>query len=496
MSAEFSLGALVVTSLLLSACGSEEKPVEQSAFPTVGKLDYRPSILLVTVDTLRRDHLGCYGYPRDTTPTLDALAAEGVVFERAVASMASTLPSHLSILTGLYAHQHGRTSNRSGVRMPFVSSEKCASVARTLTAAGYATGGVVSSRVLDERTGVGDGFEYYESPKPIRNPYQADTTTDSALSWLEGLEADKPFFLWVHYWDTHEPNDPPKEYRQMFPAGKDVEDWILAQGIDVEALTAKFGGDKGVKERFLGGFKVGPRRKHAENIGLQQIVNLMNRYDADLRRIDDELGRLFEGLRTMGLWDETVVAFTADHGQSLGEDNLFGHGMITNVNTFVPLILRFPGELVPPLRTDELVSLVDVMPTILGRFDDRALDAYRAQTEGDDLFSGSFQRDHVLTQQSSAFHNADRTGLKCALLTGRWKYVFQEDAANELYDLDGAGEGVDVLAENYEVAIQLEELVQALLRKRLVIQGGEAASDADQQELIDNLRELGYGGED
>jgi len=496
MRAEFSLRALAVTSLLLAACGSEEGRVEQALLPAVGKLDYRPSILLVTIDTLRRDHLGCYGYPRDTTPTLDALAAEGIVFERAVASMASTLPSHLSLLTGLYAHQHGRTSNRAGVRMPFVSSEECASVARSLTAAGYSTGGIVSSRVLDERTGIGDGFEYYESPMPIRNPYEADTTTDSALSWLGDLEAGKPFFLWVHYWDTHEPNDPPNEYRQMFPAGKDVEDWILAQGIDIEALSAKFGGDKGVKERFLGGYKIGPRRKRAEDIGLQQLVNLMNRYDADVRRIDDELGRLFDGMRTMGLWDETVVAFTADHGQSLGEDNLFGHGMITNVNTFVPLILRLPGGLLPPLRTDELVSLVDVMPTILGRFDDAALDAYRAQTEGTDLFSGSFLRDHVLTQQSSAFHNADRTGLKCALFADRWKYVFQEDAPNELYDLEGAGEGADVLAENYEVAAHLEGLVQALLHKRLVIQGGEAASNAEQQELIDNLRELGYGGDE
>jgi len=148
-----------------SAGPSADFDAKASLLPAVGCLERHPPIVLVTVDTLRREHLGCYGYRRPTSPVIDALAADSVVFERALATMVTTVPSHLSMMTGLYAHQHGLTSNVDGVERPFVSSDTVTTLARTLNGAGYETAAFVSSIVVHGRTGLSDGFEHYaESP--------------------------------------------------------------------------------------------------------------------------------------------------------------------------------------------------------------------------------------------------------------------------------------------------------------------------------------------
>ena len=166
----------------------------------------RPNIVLVTIDTLGREHLGCYGYPRPTSPRVDALAGQSVLFENAYAPMATTFPSHVSMLTGLYPHQHGRTSNRAGVLDPFVSAQGRMLVASALSSAGYRTAGFVSSSVLHQGTGIAQGFESYDGPKGRHAKRPARETTSRALAWLATVPAGEPFFLWVHLWDVHEPN--------------------------------------------------------------------------------------------------------------------------------------------------------------------------------------------------------------------------------------------------------------------------------------------------
>jgi len=156
-----------------------ERPT--SSLPQAGTLPSAPSILLVTVDTLRRDHLSCYGYFRETSPCIDAFAKKGVLFERTLAPMASTYPSHLSILTGLYPHQHGRTANRDGVKNPFKSIEGCASVAVALRDQGYRTGGFISSTVLHARTGVGEGFDHFSCPNPGQKPFKAARISEEGV---------------------------------------------------------------------------------------------------------------------------------------------------------------------------------------------------------------------------------------------------------------------------------------------------------------------------
>jgi arylsulfatase A-like enzyme len=493
----------------LVAAALQEEPAAALAPPSV--------IVLITLDTLRRDHLGCYGYFRDTSPRMDAFAAESVVFERALATAASTFPSHLSMLTGLYPHQHGRTSNFEGIREPFVSGPGCASLARALQAAGWRTAGFVSSRVLAEDTGIDDGFETYWCPSPRGNPARAETTTDHALAWLESTEPGGQLFLWVHLWDTHEPNDPPEPYAGMFEADERLSARIAESGIDLERLREKFKADASVPKMFFGNAGAERKKSIAERreeelqrkrrkrkpqepeveIDERSLLDLWNRYDACVRYLDHEIGRILDTLAERGLSERAIVAIVADHGQSLGENASLGHGKITNVNTFVPFLLRIPG--VEARRDPRLVSLVDLVPTVLGRLGADFQAPFRSQFEGSDVLATDFERPHVLVQEASAFHGT--SGLpserpaRCALLEGRWKYLFAE-GGNELYDLDGAGEGVDVLAQNWDDAVRLHAKVQELLARRPETQVAAPVSEERAKELLEELEKMGYVGDE
>ena len=484
--------------------GPEVAPEPVSTLPRAGTLEERPSILLITVDTLRRDHLSCYGYFRETSPNIDAFAAKGVLFERALASMASTYPSHLSMLTGLYPHQHGRTANKDGVKNPFRSVDGCASLAVALRGQGYRTGGFVSSTVLHSRTGIGEGFDTFACPNPGQKPFKAGRISNSFLEWLEEGERGRPFFTWLHYWDTHEPNSPPEEHLALFPTTPELKARIAAAGIEPAPLVREFAEDERVVERFFLGTPVegggrNRRRQAREKREFQadpeSIEDLWNRYDADLHYIDESLGRVFAALDEGDLWKSTLVVFVADHGQSLGEFNSFGHGLISNVNTFVPLILRFPEGLVPqPRRIPELVSIVDITPTLLARFADPLPGLFLDQFEGEDLFSGRFARDFALTQESTRFHKGGEREETYAVLSERWKYVRTGSGA-ELYDLEGAGEYVDVLTEHPDVEARLTGALSALLERVSTSGSSEAPSEEEASELLDNLKELGYGGD-
>ncbi len=468
-----------------------------------------PPIILITIDTLRRDHLGCYGYFRDTSPNVDAFAREAILFERALVTMASTYPSHLSMLTGLYPHQHGRTSNQDAVKRPFASGPGCTSVARALQEAGWRTAAFVSSRVLVEQSGISDGFQDYWCPRPAENPAQAAQTTDRALAWLDGVEREKPFFLWVHLWDTHEPNLPPEPYASMFATDERLTSWIEQRGIDPAALEEKFARDPIVPKRFLSAEREadksmaqryeerqGRRKSKQERprfpIDAAAIAGLFNRYDGCVRYVDDQVGRVFERLKALGLWDEALVVFTADHGQSLGEDTFLGHGRISNVNTFVPLLVRVPhGAAGSPRRDSRLVSLVDLVPTLLGRLEDGVLGDFRAQLEGSDVLALGFDRPYALVEEATQFHGSKGKELKYALIEGRWKYV-RAPEGNQLYDLEAEGEGVDVLQQNQRQANRLHAKVEELLKRRPEISTGAVASPQEIQELLDELEDLGY----
>lgn len=333
MSLARALGLFTLACMV--SCGSDEPPAR--------------SLILVTVDTLRADHLSCYGYGRATSPRLDAFVERGTRFEYAFSTSPRTAPSHVSILTGLYPSFHpiGHENSRFQLGPGFTTlAEACKS-------AGLATAAIVSNPVLSRRTGLAQGFDVYDDRFPdaegerAAREKTAQRTARSAVRMLERFEGER-FFLWIHFQDPHGPYSPPAQYAETFRGSSAEGD--TARVLDVGATHA----GHGELPRYQ---VVDEERRLAEYI---------RRYDAEIRYLDDMLGTVFDALDDLGLARETLVALTADHGEAFGEDGYFcahGHGIGVD-QTRVPL--AFVG---PEVRAGGVleggVSNLDVFATAL-----------------------------------------------------------------------------------------------------------------------------------
>ncbi len=326
--------ALAAAGVVASGCRSPQPP---------------PSVLLVVVDTLRADHLGLYGHVRETTPHLDRRAARAAVFERAYSTSSWTLPAIGSILTGRLPPAHGaraldpaaparETEAGAIIRGTKTFARLRAGVptiAERLAARGYATAAITSNPFLDPRFGLDRGFEAYDQQPRRRAP----AVTDRALAWLGGRPA-APFFLFVHYMDPHLPYRPPPEHRGAFTA--------RIRGSELDYSVA------GVQSV----------RRALPALGAASRAFLAAAYDEEIAFVDGELERLFAGVEGLGLWRDTLVVMTSDHGEELFEHGGFEHG-----HSLYDEVLRVPllvwGRDVRPGRRDHPVSLADLAPTIL-----------------------------------------------------------------------------------------------------------------------------------
>ncbi|HSM13983.1 MAG TPA: sulfatase [Thermoanaerobaculia bacterium] len=333
---------LVPALLLLVACGGHGSGRERLP-------ERPPDILLLTIDTLRADHLSAWGYERQTSPVLDRIAAEGVRFERAQVQWPKTAPSFASMFTATYPKDNGVVRR---VGMPIDCRLRL--LAEELQALGYQTHAVVANGALGREYFFDQGFDSYleawkAEPGGDALATGARNVTDLALARLEHLDPDKPLFLWVHYIDPHAPYRPEGEFRDRFQGD---EHFVPGTPVPV---------DRKAHRRFIGA------------IGRSQVVDdgddlafYVARYDAEIRYADAEIGRLVETLRAKGLWDRMLTVMTSDHGESLGEHRyFFGHGMLAYQTCLhVPLIVRWPGVFEP--RVDaEPVELIHLSPTIL-----------------------------------------------------------------------------------------------------------------------------------
>ncbi len=307
--------------------------------------DARPDIVLVVVDTLRADHLGAYGYSRPTSPNIDAFARRSALFESAWAGAPWTLPSVMSIMTGRYPSSH-RVEN-DGLRL----APEVPTLAETLAGAGYATAAFVSHIYVDRPFGFERGFAAFEDFGMSRPGYRleagleptADRVTDAALGWLSAREA-RPSFLFVHYFDPHWPYAPPAAYRDLFR-----NDYRGPLDATYDSIS-KF---------------QDPARPLPEDYRRF----LLDRYDGEIRFVDDQVGRLLEGLRRSGRAERTWVILTADHGEEFKEHGSMGHGrQLYEEVVRVPLIVGRPAEVgggaAAGRRVVEPVSGVDLFPTI------------------------------------------------------------------------------------------------------------------------------------
>jgi arylsulfatase A-like enzyme len=291
------------------------------------------AVVLVSIDTLRADALSSYGNPRATTPQLDRLAKRGVRFTSAIAPSPWTLPSHASMLTAL---EPGVVTVDALDPLP----ETAVTVAERLRAAGFATGAVVNFKFLTEDYGMAQGFEEFAHVHP---PKSAPRLVDTAIDFL-GRHRGRDQFFFLHLFDLHAPYTQPPPWTHRFTEGLDIA--------PDEAIP------------FL-------RQLHFhKHMKLEEVPNLTwlrARYEAGAARVDAELGRLFDALRELSLFDDALLIVTSDHGEAFFERGVFvGHGLfLYDTELWVPLIVKFPGDELAGRAVSRLVSLVDVTPTIL-----------------------------------------------------------------------------------------------------------------------------------
>jgi arylsulfatase A-like enzyme/Tfp pilus assembly protein PilF len=396
------------------------------------------NVVLMTIDTLRADHVGCYGYKQIKTPNIDGLAADGVRFERAFTPVPATLPSHSAMLTGTYpmlSGMHDFSGNKLSPQQP--------TLATVLKQAGYTTGAVIASAVLDSRFGLNQGFDFYYDHFDFSRMDEANleemerpgnVVADLALDWL-GKNSQKKFFLWMHLYDPHFPYRPPEPYSREYAAQP---------------------------------------------------------YDGEIAFADEQLGRLLRFLKEKGLYQNTLIVLSGDHGESLGEHGEKTHGFfIYNATMRVPLIIRLPGKSAVQTVADP-VSLVDLMPTILA--------ALRVET------APQVQGKSLLTalEGKAADHDRDLYGetflprihFNWSELRGaeNTKYHFIDAPRPELYDLaKDPGEVHNMLAEKKAVAEEMRAKLAGLIREYSA--GKELAEKTGlDPALMERLKSLGYAG--
>lgn len=296
------------------------------------------NVIIIAVDTLRADHLGCYGYSRDTSPNIDDLAARGVLCERCISPAPWTLPSFSSVFTSLYPTQHGAETVHSTLR------ESVPTLAGILKDHGYATGAVINAPALKPAYGVNRGFDHYHmTPEEGRI---ADGTTRDALRWLDAI-GQEPFLAFVHYFDPHLSYSPPEPYGKKFTG--DYESPI-GYSFNLEGFS---------------------RVRDSMFVQMQQLTQadrdrIVDLYDGEIAFTDAAIADLLGGLDERGLLENTLIVFLSDHGEEFFEHGGFEHGhSLYQELIHVPLFFCLPGRLPEGVRLSRPVRLIDVAPTIL-----------------------------------------------------------------------------------------------------------------------------------
>ncbi len=404
------------------------------AAPPAHKLS--PNVILITIDTVRADHIGCYGAKQVQTPTTDALAHDGILFEHAISQVPLTWPSHAVILTGTYPFQNG-VQDFTGQPL----ARQFRSVAQAFKQHGYATGAVVSAFVLDRSWGLARGFDFYDdafSPEEFQKrdlglvDRKAEESVTHVINWLK-QPTHRPFFFWLHLYDPHSPYDPPEPYHTQY-------------------------------------------RDHL--------------YDGEIAYADHELGRLITWLKNNHLYERTMIVLLSDHGESLGDHGEKEHGFfVYNSTVHVPLIVKPPaGSRFRPGRIARPVETVAVAPTLLAAAGIK--DAVEKQFNSRGLLGAAAGKEDAAYSETFYPLNSFGWSPLHALETARYHYV---DAPQpELYDLSADPEEKNnLVASQGATASVLKEKLQSLLQRNPYKppEGGNANLSPD---ALEKLRSLGY----
>ena len=438
---------LVLTALVASACVPREVRFS------------KPPIILVNIDTLRADHLGCYGYHRPTSPEIDAFSEGAARFEWAFAQAPNTAPSQASILTSLYPTSHGR------IRQNHKMSEEVVTLAESLQAAGYETAAFVDGGLMASGFGLEQGFDLYDDAAG-----GIEDIGPKAFAWMRrrlsrARDPATPFLLMIHTYDVHSPYElSPWPYRSMFLDGLELP---------AREFRKKMSGTM---------FKVWKSRR--EPLSPRELAYATAKYDGGIRHVDAWFGRLVRFLDKRGLLERSIVVLFSDHGDELQEHGSLFHDRLYATVTRIPLILRLPGG--NPGVFDGVVESIDLMPTLL----ELAGAEVPAPIHGRSLLpliEGRERRDGPAVSESPFW------GGRLAVTTPEFRLIRSRDGSAELYRYR-----VDPL-EQEDLADQLADVRRRLLA---IASGWEARVEAHRfpaeevQELapeaIKQLKALGY----
>jgi choline-sulfatase len=396
----------------------------------------KPNVILITIDTVRADHVGCYGAKNIQTPTLDALGRDGVIFERAISQVPLTWPSHGAILTGLYPFQNG-VQDFTG--QPLESRFR--SVAQAFKQQGYVTGAVVSSFVLDRSWGLARGFDFYDdafSPDQFLHrdlglvDRRAGESVTRAVAWLK-KNPRRPFFFWLHLYDPHSPYDPPEPFHSEY-------------------------------------------KNHL--------------YDGEIAYADHELGRMIAWLKQNQLYTQSLIVFLSDHGESLGEHGEHEHGFfVYNPTVHIPLIVKPPaGSGIRPGRVSRPVETVAVAPTLIQAAGIH--DSIEKQFPVPGLFKAAVTPpDESYSETFYPFSSFGWSPLH-ALETSRYHYI--DAPTPELYDLTADPEEKNNLAPDQTAVVSvLKDKLKTRLQDHPFTPTQTNSSELS-PDALEKLRSLGY----
>jgi arylsulfatase A-like enzyme len=426
---------------------------------SAGRPPERPHIVLIDMDTLRADRLGCYGHRRATTPRLDAWAASrALVFRDAISTSSWTLPATSSMVTGLAVHQHG------AVRFPGAIPQEARTLAAYLREAGYGTQGFVEGAFLGPAFGFDRGFDLYDWSGPTKAP---DWSGVPERVRTQG--ADRPLFLFLHTYLVHAPYPP--EPGLADPENVGVA-WLADRPVDYEGI-------------------IDPYNRGRLDLDLEQRKHISRRYDALVARADSLLGNLLEGLEEALAGRDFAVIVTADHGEELFEHERIGHGhSLYGELLRVPLIVRFPGRggVRPTGIREEPVSLLDIVPTVL----DLARAPIPAHLPGLSL-GGSLPRRRVRVAEMDELAAIDGGGMK--LLLGELKDARWSTAPVELYDLGAdPGERRNLAADRREEVLALRKALEQYRSRNAPPSASPASPSELEAAELRRLRGMGYLG--
>ena len=400
----------------------------------------RPNIVLIVMDATRAKNLSCYGYARPTTPNLDRLAESGVVYEQAISPGGWSLPSHASMFTGLYASRHGADDQHKYLQPEYPT------IAELLRARGYHTLAFCDNLYVGPATGLDRGFQWFNrpfnsAPRPLVKKAQKfkrklgngiakmlgqhdsgaahiNSQVSESLRRLQG-EPD-PFFMFIHYEDTHAPYRLPGKYARFLPKGVKLE-----TALQVNQDPWKY--------------LINPNSMKAEDFEI-----LAGLYDSEINYVDSRIGQIVDWLQTRRMLDRTMFIVTADHGENVGDHGMMAHKYcLYDTLVHVPLIIRYPKGTAVPNRVQHQVQTLDLLPTVLSMLGEADSDTGRA-LQGHNLLS-SFRRDFTIAEQSqpdlskfyTRFPGVDVSRFDRALTMirdDRYKYIWASDGKHELYE--------------------------------------------------------------